>query len=182
MADNFEKDYILFNNIKIGKQDAFSELFNKYYQPLCDFSYLMSNNKSCAEEVVADVFANIWIKRKKLKINKSVKAYLYRSTRNTTISYLRKRKNIFEEIEEEQLNVVKPDFSPEHNLAKEETTRKIEKLLSVIPQRSREIFILHRFNEFRYNDIAEMLDVSVKTVEKHISKALRILRENYQKN
>ncbi|RLD52399.1 MAG: RNA polymerase sigma-70 factor [Bacteroidetes bacterium] len=180
MSDNSEKDIILFNEIKKGKQKAFDELFNLYYHDLCDFSNLMSNNKPCAEEVVADVFANIWIKRKKLKINKSVKAYLFRSTKNTTISYLRKRKNIYEPIEEDQLNIKNQDFSPDKNLLKEEQNLKLEKLLKIIPERSREIFILHRFNGFKYRDIAETLDISVKTVEKHMTKALRLLRDVYR--
>ncbi len=180
MLNNSERDIIIFNDIKKSDQKAFDELFNRYYKSLCDFSNLMINNKQSAEEIVADVFANVWINRKKIKITKSVRAYLYRSTRNTTISYLRKNKKIFEEIKEDQFHIIKPDFSPEKNIRKQELTYEINVLLSVIPERSREIFVLHRFNEFKYSDIAEMLSISVKTVEKHMSKALRLLRDAYQ--
>jgi len=181
MQNISERDIILFEQIKENNQKAFEDLFNLYYHSLCEFSNLMSNNKPCAEEVVADVFANIWIKRKKLKINKSVKAYLFRSTKNTTISYLRKRKNIYEPIEEDQLNIKNQDSSPDKNLLKEEQNLKLEKLLKIIPERSREVFILHRFNGFKYRDIAETLGVSVKTVEKHMTKSLKILRDSYKK-
>ncbi len=181
MQNISERDIILFEQIKENNQKAFEELFNLYYHNLCDFSSLMSNNKPCAEEVVADVFANIWIKRKKLKINKSVKAYLFRSTKNTTISYLRKRKNIYDPIEEEQLNVKNQDSAPDKNLLKEEQNLKLEKLLKIIPERSREVFILHRFNGFKYKDIAETLDISIKTVEKHMTKSLKLLRDSYKK-
>lgn len=181
MLNNSQKDIILFDKIKKSDQIAFNELFITYYKELCDFSNLIINNKFLAEEIVADVFALIWINRKKIKIKKSVKAYLYRSTRNTTISYIRKNKHIFDEIVEEKLNIFIPDYSPEHIIDEEEIKNKTEKLLSVIPYRSREIFILHRFNDFKYKDIAEMLDISIKTVEKHISKALKLLRENYKK-
>ena len=176
-----ERDIILFEKIKENNQQAFEELFNLYYHNLCDFSSLMSNNKPCAEEVVADVFANIWIKRKKLKINKSVKAYLFRSTKNTTISYLRKRKNIYEPIEEDQLNIFNSDSSPDKHLLKEELNFKLKNLLKIIPERSREVFILHRFNGFKYKDIADTLDISIKTVEKHMTKSLKLLRDSYKK-
>ncbi len=182
MLNNSEKDIILFNEIKRNNQKAFDELFTAYYNELCDFSYLLINNKPLAEEIVADVFANLWIKRKKIKILKNVKAYLYSSTRNLTISYIRKNKNHFEQIEEERLNIVKSEFSPEKNIKKQELTSEINYLLSVIPERSREIFVLHRFNNFRYSDIADFLEISVKTVEKHMSKALRIMRDAYRKN
>jgi len=181
MSENFERDRILFNKIKNGKENAFSELFNKYYKNLCDYSYLMNNNKSCAEEIVADVFAYIWIKRKKIKITKSVKAYLFRSTKNTTISYLRKKKNKFEIIEEDQFNIPGSNSLPDRQIIKAESDLKLNTLLNLIPARSREVFILHRFNGLKYIDIAETLDISVKTVEKHMTKSLKLLRGAYKK-
>jgi len=180
MGKSTERDIFLFDKIKNNNQKAFEELFNLYYQNLCDFSFLMINNKSCAEEIVADVFANIWIKRKKIKINKNVKSYLFRSTKNTTISYLRKRKNNIEIIEEDQLNVFNAGSIPDEQIINKETYLKLIKLLNIIPERSREVFILHRFNGFKYRDIAEILEISIKTVEKHMTKSLKLLRETYK--
>ncbi len=179
MKNGFDKDIVLFGLIKKNNQKAFEELFNRYYQPLCDFSYMMTNNEACAEEVVADVFANIWIKRKKIIIEKNLQSYLYKSTRNTTVSYLRKNKNQFESIDEDRHSIsILPSFQ-DISASKEELKNKANNLLKIVPKRSREVFILHRFNEFKYKDIAEMLDISIKTVEKHMSKALKLLRENY---
>jgi len=179
MNNSSEKDIVLFNLIKKNNQKAFEELFNKYYQTLCNFSFMMTHNKSSAEEVVADVFANIWIGRKKIYIEKNLQSYLYKSTRNTTISYLRKNKNNFELIDEDKHSISMSPTFQDVNSSKEELKDKADKLLKVVPKRSREVFILHRFNEFKYRDIAELLDISIKTVEKHMSKALKLLKENY---
>jgi RNA polymerase sigma-70 factor (ECF subfamily) len=181
MINNSERDIYLFEEIKNSSQKAFEELFNLYYQDLCRFSKCIINNTACAEEVVADVFANIWIKRKKITINKSVKSYLFQSTKNTTISYLRKHKNFYEPFDEELLNISERDALPDKDLIKTETDIKLNKLLNLIPQKSREVFILHRLTGLKYNDIAETLDISVKTVEKHMTKSLKLLKENYKK-
>ncbi len=182
MSGYQERDIIIFRKIKKGNKKAFDELFYLYYKNLCNYSYYITNDKFISEEIVADVFAKIWINRKKISISQNVKSYLYKSTRNTTISYIRKNKNIFCEIEEDTfLYPAELDTSPEKNIKKEEEQRKIKNLLSVIPERSREVFILHRLNGLKYSEIADFLDISVKTVEKHITKALRILRNNYQK-
>lgn len=179
MNNNSEKDIILFNLIKKNNQKAFEDLFNKYYQTLCDFSYMMTSNKSLAEEVVADVFANIWIKRKKIHIDKNLQSYLFKSTKNLTISYIRKNKKPIVFFDEDTFFSQSLFVNQEVKKTKKEMKVEAENLLKIVPERSREVFILHRYNELKYKDIAEMLNISVKTVEKHMSKALKLLRENY---
>jgi len=173
-------DIDLFEQIKNGNQKSFEELFNRYYNVLSNYSSIILNNNSCAEEVVADVFANIWIKRKKITINKNVKAYLYRSTRNTAISYLRKRKQECETIDENKINFSQTHNSPDNELIREDSEFRLKNLLNKIPERSREVFILHRFNNLKYVEIAETLNVSIKTIEKHMTKSLKIIREYYK--
>ncbi len=179
MKKSYDKDITIFNNIKSNNQKALNELFNKYYHVLCEYSFLITNDKAGSEEIVADIFANIWINRDKIYIKKNVRAYLFKSTKNLAISYLRKNKNIFEKIEEENL-INTNSNSPDQYIINREKQLKIKDILDIIPKRSREIFILHRFSGLKYQDIAETLDISVKTVEKHISKALRVLRETFQ--
>jgi len=179
MFKNSEKDIVLFDLIKKNNQKAFEELFNKYYQTLCDFSFMMTNDKSIAEEVVSDVFANFWIKRKKIIINKNLQSYLFKSTKNHTISQLRKNKTTFEFIDEDKFSISSLSSLQENGKTKTEMKNEATNLLKIIPERSREVFVLHRYNEFKYKDIAEMLEISIKTVEKHMTKALRLLRENY---
>ena len=177
---NIKDDIHLFYEIKKSDQKSFEELFNRYYNLLCNYSTSIVDSTSCAEELVADVFANLWIKRKQIKINKNVKAYLFRSTRNASISFLRKQKVNIELIDEDQINIPNSKISPDNKLIKEEADIKLQNLLNQIPARSREVFILQRFNRLKYSDIAEALDISVKTVEKHMSKSLKIIRDKYK--
>ena len=176
-----DSDIILFEKIKHNSQPAFDELFNKYYQNLCEFSYHIVKNKSCAEEIVADVFANIWIKRKKIKIKTKLSSYLYRSTKNTSISYLRKNKVQFEPLFDSRDFIAKPDAQPDRAIIKNENKLRLDNLLNILPERNKEIFVLHRFSGLKYVEIADIVGISVKTVEKHMSKSLKLLRETYKK-
>ena len=80
----------LFQLIKQGKQDSFKELFSCYYSPLCNFAFLFVSDSQIVEEIVSDVFINIWQKKERIDIKVDLKAYLYKSTKNTIISYSRK--------------------------------------------------------------------------------------------
>lgn len=181
MKANLQNDFFLFEKIRHNNQKAFDELFNKYYLKLCEYSYLVVKDKSIAEEVVADVFANIWIKRKRIKIKTRLSSYLYRSTKNTSITYLRKNKIKFEPIPESHDFVAKQDSFPDSEILKIENKLKIDNLLNILPERNKEIFVLHRFSGLKYIEIANVVGISVKTVEKHMSKSLKLLRETYLK-
>ncbi len=170
------KDVTLFNQVKAGNNLAFTTLFENYYFELCEFSFRIIGKKELAEEIVADVFANIWLKRDRIIINSSLKALLYKSTKNMTISYLRKKKSnmlpLDDIIEFQANNGPKTD----DNIIYTESQNTIEELLSNIPNKSRIVFRMHRFDNLKYREIADVLDVSQKTVEKHMGKALKIIR------
>lgn len=176
MQVNNEEDKKLFKQIKAGNNLAFNTLFDRYYVELCDFSFRIMGHKEIAEEVVADVFANIWLKRNHIFINTSLRAFLYRSTKNMTISYLRKKKNDIlplDDIIDFQSNL---GPKPDDDMIYEESLNSMERLLLHIPNKSRIVFKMHRFDNLKYREIAEVLDISQKTVEKHMGKALKILR------
>ncbi len=174
-----EKDIILFIRIKEGNKLAFNIIFDKYYAQLCDFSLMMIGNKQLAEEVVADVLANIWIKKNTIEISHSLKAYLFKSTRNMTISYIRKIKSNTVNIDDSIQFQPTTDSNPENDIIQKENIASIENILSIIPDKSRIIFKMHRFEKLKYQEISQILDVSIKTVEKHMGKAIKIMR-NYQ--
>jgi len=170
------QDLKLFNKISEGNELAFNTIFEKYYSDLCDFSVLIVKNKESAEEIVADLFANIWIKRKDIVVDTSLKGYLMRSTKNRTISYMRKKKMEVVSIDDIISTEVISEYNPEKTLISQESDASIDNILSFIPEKSRLVFKMHRFENFKYREIAEILDISQKTVEKHMGKALRILR------
>jgi len=169
-------DIRLFRRIKKGDRKAFNEVFNGCYEDLCEFAFLILRQKQAAEEVVSDVLTNIWIKRKELLINTSLKSYLYRSTKNRAISHLRSKKEAVD-LEEVLQTIPVSESSPEQKMISDENVNAIHWWLEAIPGKSRLIFKMSRIDKMKYREIAESLEISVKTVEKHMGKALKIIRE-----
>jgi len=171
-------DILLFSQLKSGKEEALDFLFNKYYSKLCLFVQTYVNDPDLSEDLVTELFTNIWFKRNKIKINYSVKAYLYTSAKNSALGYIRKKKLKTESIDE--INTIKLSSSqtPFSKYEQEQKDKQISIILEKIPPRSRQVFMLHRFEEMKYREISEFLNISIKTVENHISKALKILHAN----
>ena len=182
MADMLDSEEInIFNRIKNDNKQAFNILFEEYYGRLCEFSYRIIANKQLSEEIVADVFAKIWIERHQIEITGSIRAYLFQSTKNTTLSYLRKRKKETVNFDDLINFQFKDESNPEKELIRNENLKSYENILSVIPEKSRAVFIMHRFDRLKYREISSILGISQKTVEKHMGKAIKLMRE-YKKN
>jgi RNA polymerase sigma-70 factor (ECF subfamily) len=151
-------------------------LFKEQFIPLCSFAKGFVYDQDTAKEIVQDVFINLWNKKETIDQARSVKAYLYQSVRNRCLNYIRdhqKFRSHYLDIEVERTRPAE-DYDL---LVSEETQNKIEAAIRKLPEKCREVFELSRFDEMKYNDIAIKLAISVKTVEVHISKALKILRE-----
>lgn len=176
MYDDQNIDIRLFNQIKKGNELAFNTLFEKYYADLCEFSMMIVGNHQIAEEIVADVFANIWIKRGKHSVDYNLKGYLLRSTKNLTISYMRKKKIQILSIDEMEQHQPKSELTPDIGIKKAESKISMENILLNIPAKSRLVFKMHRFENLKYREIADILEISIKSVEKHMGKSLKILR------
>ncbi len=175
-----EKDFdiILFHSLKAGNEEALDLLFKKYYSPLCQYTQVFLSDRPYCEDVVSELFADIWIKRSKLEIKHNFKAYIYRSAKNAALAYKRKKKLEtvgFDEIEKFDVassQSVYSKYSIEHTL------QKIQKIMESIPPRSREVFMLSRFEEMKYKEISAILGISVKTVENHMGKALKTIHKH----
>jgi RNA polymerase sigma-70 factor (ECF subfamily) len=178
MPNSNNRNTLVFTHIANGDKLAFNTLFSEYYKELCEFAFRIIGSKELSEEIVADVFAHIWIKRKELNITISLKAYLYKSTKNMTISYIRKKKNNTIPLDDILPFHESVAENPESNILKKERIVAYENILSIIPNKSRIIFKMHRIDSLKYREIADILNISQKTVEKHMGKALKILR-NY---
>lgn len=158
-------------NIQKGDSRSFELLFNRYFQPLSNYVYLFLKDAEQTEEIVCDIFTRIWIKRNEIHLKRSVKAYLYKSAYNATVSYLRKEKpHTFQE----EYSILKPDFiTPETLLINQELETAIENLLGSLPKESGLVFRMKRVDGLGYKEIAEILHISEKTVEKHVSIAIK---------
>ena len=179
----YDNDIHLFKQVKKGKAQALTRLFNKYYEPLCNFAFLFLKDAKLTEEIVDDVFINIWRKRETLVIHTNPKAYLYRSTRNGVISYLRKNKPVFAPnwmLENGEANG--NPISPETLMIRKEIADKVTYLLDKLPAQAGLVFRMQKLDGLKYKEIAEVLNISVKTVENHMGRALKIFRLMYEEN
>ncbi len=161
-------------------QEAFFEdLFHTYYKQLCRFSFRIVHDKDLAEDVVQTCLINFWQKRDSLSIQTSFKSYLFRSVYNRSINeYLRTKKHTNEEISVLNETSGSPVDDPLLLIEAQETQKKIDAGIAAMPDGCRTVFMLSREEQLSYKEIAEMLQISVKTVENQMGKALRILREH----
>ncbi len=161
--------------LKLGKEEAMDFLFRKYYSDLCRAAYRILPDASFIEDVVQDVFYELWRRRTSLNITTSLIAYLRRSTVNKTLNFIRDKKlKIFVDEPKEERHSVPPNVSKK--MEAEELRLVVDKIVDSLPNRCRIVFILNRFEEMSYKEISDCLGISVKTVEHQISKALKILR------
>jgi RNA polymerase sigma-70 factor (ECF subfamily) len=160
-----------------GDINAFEMIFRTYYQPLCSYAYTFLQDKEEAEEIVQGTFLSVWEKRQTIAIHTAVKPYLYAMVRNACLNVIKhekiKQKHAAEEI---ALSPISHD-SVAHAVATSELEIKIHQAMEKLPEQCRLVFKLSRFEELKYAEIAEQLSISVKTVENHMGKALKIMRE-----
>ncbi|NDV64031.1 RNA polymerase sigma factor [Bacteroides sp. 224] len=169
-------DIELFNEIKQQNRAAFDTLFRRYYVSLCRFSYIICLSREEAEECVQDMFVGLWEKAPTLHINTSVKAYLYKSSRNYTLNAIQKKQTEQHHLEEysSQINTCEDS----ETMSDAEISELIQTGVKELPEKCREIFILCKQEGLTYEELAAYLNISEKTVENQMSIALRKLREH----
>ena len=172
--------YMIYN-----KHDAFNSLFNKYYVRLCIYVESIIGDKPTAEDLVQDVFVQLWMKRTELNFDETViRPYLYRAAHNAGIHFLRCQKvrdryntRINTKLTETELipfEWVTIDTDPSEA---NEIQSLYEQALKQLSAQTREIFLCSREKGMRYAEIAETAGLSIKSVEYHISKALDVFRD-----
>jgi len=164
--------------IRKGDISAFEKVFREYYAPLTLFANSFVKDKDIAEEIVQDFFYNFWKNKEHIVIQSSLKSYLFQSIRNKALKYLRheavKNKYISDVLERsgDDNKTYQPNIYELKELEK-----KINDALAKLPANCIKIFKMNRFEGLKYREIAEKLNISVKTVEANISKALSQLRD-----
>jgi RNA polymerase sigma-70 factor (ECF subfamily) len=165
------------NTGKIGIDSRqFEELFRKHFKGLSFFALEYVKDRDVAREIVQEAFARLWEKRNSIEIGKSPKSYLGTSVKNRALNYLRDNKKFDRSILEfEGLNG--DEYDEKDHMVTEELKSRITETIEALPEKCREIFYKNRYENKKYQEIADELDISVKTVEAQMSKALRVLRE-----
>ncbi len=153
-------------------------IFRTFYQPLCRYAYSFLNDKEEAEEVVQSTFIQVWEKRSSLEIQISFRPYLYRMVRNSCLNVLKHEKVKQQHVSHEMAVGETVGNSVHETVSSNELELKISEVMMQLPEQCRIVFQLSRFEDLKYAEIAEQLQISVKTVENQIGKALKIMREN----
>ncbi len=159
-----------------GKETAFEMIFKTYYQPLCNYAYSFLTDKDEAEEVVQASFISVWEKRSEISIQTSFKSYLYRMVRNACLNVIK-----HEKVKQQHATYEMAGGEPMHesvaqNVVATELEQKIYTAMQALPEQCRLVFQLSRFEELKYQEIADQLSISVKTVENQMGKALKMMR------
>jgi RNA polymerase sigma-70 factor, ECF subfamily len=172
-------DKELFIQFKNGDSNAFKQLFRYYYEPLCIYASRILQNNVIAEEIVQDLFVKLWERRHSLAVESSVKNYLFRSVKNSCLNRFEHEKikiqhaqHVIAQAEEQNYD----DQFLEVDLKKD-----IEESIASLPEKRREIFRLSREEGLKYREIAEKLNISIKTVEAQMGLAIKTLREKLKK-
>ncbi len=165
-------------NIKNLDKAAFEQLFREYFKPLTAFAKKYVGDIDVAKEIVHEVFINLWTKKESIDIEKAVKSYIYTSTYNRSLNYLRDNKKFERNADLESNSINESIWNYSDQVETLELEEKINKTINSLPEKCREVFILSRYDGLKYHEIAEKLNISVKTVESQMSKALMVLREN----
>jgi len=171
-----EQEQLLHTKIKGGDEGAFNKAFELYYSRLCFFADNMIHDFDLSRSVVQDVFVDLWIKREDLNIRFSLKSFLFQTVRNKALDVLKHRK-----VESKFLETWKnkgESVSSQNLMEEAELNDRINAAIQELPPKCREIFVLCRFDELKYAEIAERLNISVKTVEMQISIALKKIRQD----
>jgi RNA polymerase sigma-70 factor (ECF subfamily) len=168
----------LFNKSKNTKAlltaQEFEEAFDLYYTAVRNFLYYKTSQADLAEDVAQDAFVKLWETRENID-KSSIKAYLFTIANNLAINKLKR-----EQLKFKFLNLQsdrRDDKTPQYLMEMQEYDVKLQEALAKIPDGAREVFLMNRIDGMKYREIADMLGLSMKAVEKRMSKALAILRD-----
>ena len=161
----------------IGNITEFESVFKEYFNPLVNFVNKYLNNYENSREVVQLTFVKLWNNKDGLEIKSSLKSYLFQMTKNTMIDFIRKNKNHLKMAKLESVDTEYMAFENEQYLDPYIIRQAIEKCLKDLKPKAREIFELNKFEGLTYEEIADHLQISKRSVEDNISKILKFLQE-----
>ncbi len=172
-----DSDNILVDRLRNKDKRAFELIYNEYFSVLVSYAYRFIDTIEESEEIVQEVFVKFWDKCDSLAPDSSIKSYLYRSVHNTCLNKL-KHERVKDGYRQYVVNYMEDSVTIEFDLREEDDLMsRILAEIDKLPPRCREIFQLSRFEGLKYQEIADHLSISVKTVEVQMGKALRVLRE-----
>ncbi len=172
--------------IALSQMGPFEDLFKKYYPFVCIIVHKYVADKTKVEDITQEIFTELWVKRDQILIHSSVAAYLRRMAVSRTLNFLRDSKKYnWDDLDSQvEMMPVVGYHQPEAILMldEEELKKKLGNAIEKLPEKCRIVFVMSRYDELSYAEIAENLDISIKTVENQIGKALKYLRMAINEN
>ncbi|HCY42731.1 MAG TPA: RNA polymerase sigma-70 factor [Prolixibacteraceae bacterium] len=182
MTLNLNKDnitYELLTRLKNGDMLAFDRVYELYSHKLFSFVFKILKNEAEADDIVQEVFVKIWESRQKLEDYRLLNSYIFTIAYNNSIDLIRKRINntkYLEHLKNSSVINVTPNLISQIEF--NELNSQADKLIANLPERQKQVYLLHREEGLTYPEIAERLGISKNTVENHMVKALKYLRQN----
>jgi RNA polymerase sigma-70 factor, ECF subfamily len=158
----------------LGDIKSFEMTFKQYYQPLVYYSHTILKDMDEAEDIVQQSFVTIWQKQSELKIETSLKSYLYKTVYNASLNRVKQQKVRQSYANEFQAISSHPVVENQNH---KDLEQKIDWALTQLPEQCARVFKLSRYEQKKYQEIASELNISIKTVENHMGKALKLMRE-----
>jgi len=180
----YESDNSLFERMKRGDHFAVEELFRRHYSGLCRFTNRMIHAKEDVEDIVEGVFERIWLNREKLNLNQSIKSYLFKAVQNQAFDFLRRKENKHSAPSDRLPSRDREEFEvmscsdPVQDMIDKDLAAAIGGAIERLPHKCRLVFTLNRQDGLTYSEIADVLDISERTVENQIVRALKHLRKD----
>jgi len=155
---------------------AFELLFRSHFSGLCFFAHKYVKDFDAAKEIVQDAFLNLWEKRDTIDMSRPVKSYLSMSIHNKCTNYLRDNRKFDQNILQIENLTEVAEYDDADTLVEVELKNRIDTALKELPEKCRQVFVMNRYEDLKYQQIADKLQISVKTVETQMSKALQHMR------
>lgn len=170
------EESILINGLKNQDKLIFDYLFNYYYSGLCAFSMQYISDRAAVEDLVQDFFVHLWQIAPQIEVNKSLRSYFFSSVKNRCLDYIKHQSVHSQYVERIQRSESEEDFSSEFIYVESELRNLLDRSITELPPRCREIFEMSRMKGFSNAEISDKLGLSKRTVELQISIALKKIR------
>ena len=171
-----EEEKRLFERALKGDTAAFEKIYRSYVKELCSFAAYYVKSYDAAEDIVQNLFLLLWERRETIRIEGLLKTYLFTSTRNLSLNFLKRQTIDRKSTDIYSMQYAIPSATPQEIAEHQELDVLITQALEKIPERCRIVFILSRYFNMKYIEIAEILEISVKTVDAHMVHAVKSLR------
>lgn len=170
---NYNDNKYLTQELKRGNEAAFNHIINLHYSNLCTYAIKLCKDRFHAEDIVQNILIKFWQKHREINIYTNIKSYLYKSVYNEFIDQHRKKKEL-ESLTQKHIESIHTSARPEE-IDYNQISKIVNKEIKELPNKCREIFLLNKKEGLTHEEIANYLNISVKTVESHITRAFKTL-------